>query len=135
MPPVHGKALSRGILLFLFLYVVHVGILPLLVGERAANSDYQGLLYGINQLLGVLTCLLPGFVAGRLAGTNGFLHGGLVGGISTVLTALMAMAWALITGARFMGLGMLPFWLVINVFLCAFAGMLSTSRTEESDPD
>lgn len=131
MPPLHGSALLKGIALFLGLYTLHVVFLPLLVGERAANSDYQSLLYGLSQLLGVLTCLAPGFVTAKIARTHGFLHGGLVGGIGTILTALMAMVWAVLTGARMMGLAMLPFWLVINVFLCAFAGMLATSKAED----
>lgn len=131
MPPLHGPAILKGIALFLGLYVFHVGLLPLLIGERAAASDYQSLLYGIHQLLGLITCLLPGFVAAKIARSHGFFHGGLVGGVGTLLTALMAMGWALLTGARMMGLGMLPFWLVINVFLCAFAGMLATHTAEE----
>lgn len=133
MNNIHGPAILRGIAIFLTLYVIHVVLLPQLVGESAVAGDYQGLLYGINQLLGLATCLIPGYAAARIAGHHGFLHGGLVGAISTVLTALMAMAWSIFTGAKFFGLGMLPFWLVINAFLCAFAGILATNMTVSED--
>ena len=127
----NGKALGWGISIFLGLYVLHVAILPLLVGEQAATSDNQGLLYGVNQLLGLATCLVPGFVAAKKAGHHGFVHGGIVGSVSTVLTALLAMLWAVATGAKFFGLATLPFWLVINGFLCAFAGLLATNMVED----
>lgn len=131
---IDGKALLRGILIFLALYLFHVALLPQLVGEKAATSDSQGLLYFVNQVLGLATCLIPGYVAARMAGHHGFAHGGLVGAVSTILTALLAMLWAIVTGARFSGLAMLPFWLVINAFLCAFAGLVATSVAEDDSP-
>lgn len=130
MPEINGKALIRGIGLFLGLYMIHVVLLPKLVGEQAAMGDYKGLLYGINQALGLATCLIPGFIAAKAAGHHGFIHGGIVGGVSTILTALIAMLWAIITGAKFFGLETLPFWLVINMFLSAFGGLLATNMEE-----
>ncbi len=130
---IEGKALIWGIAIFLGLYVVHVILLPALIGERAATGDYQGLLYGLNQLLGLATCLVSGFVAARKAGHHGFAHGGIVGAVSTVLTALMAMLWAIVTGAKFFGLETLPFWLMINGFLCAFAGLVATNMVEDEN--
>lgn len=127
MAEINGRALFRGIVLFLLLYIIHVVLLPQLVGEKAVTGDYQGLLYGINQTLGLATCLIPGFVAAKIAGHHGFVHGGLVGGVSTILTALIAMIWAIVTGAKFFGLETMPFWLVINIFLSAFAGLLATN--------
>ncbi len=134
MPEVNGRALIRGIVLFLVLYMIHVVFLPQLVGEQAVSGEYQGLLYGINQALGLATCLIPGFLAAKIAGHHGFIHGALVGGISTILTALIAMLWAIATGAKFFGLETLPFWLVINMFLSAFAGLIATNL-EESGPE
>ena len=134
MPEINGKALIRGIVLFLVLYMIHVVFLPQLIGEQAVSSEYQGLLYGINQALGLATCLIPGFLAAKIAGHHGFIHGALVGGISTILTALIAMLWAIATGAKFFGLETLPFWLVINMFLSAFAGLIATNL-EESEPE
>ncbi len=130
MPEINGRALIRGIVLFLVLYLIHVVFLPQLVGEQAVSGEYQGLLYGINQALGLATCLIPGFLAAKIAGHHGFVHGGLVGGISTILTALIAMVWAIATSSKFFGLETLPFWLVINMFLSAFAGLLATNMEE-----
>ena len=129
----NGKALVWGIALFLILYVVHIVFLPQLVGEAAATGDNAGILYTINQALGLATCLVPGFIAAKKAGHHGFIHGGVVGGISTVLTALLAMVWAIITGGKFFGLETLPFWLLINAFLCAFAGLVATNMVEDHE--
>jgi hypothetical protein len=126
-----GKALLWGIAIYLALYILHIAVLPLLVGEAAAASENQGLLYLINQIMGLATCLVSGYVAARKAGHHGFVHGGIVGGVSTIITALMAMLWAIVTGARFYGLQTIPFWLVINGFLGAFAGVLATNMQEE----
>lgn len=127
---ISGKALVKGIVAFLVLYMIHVVFLPQLVGEQAVTGEYQGLLYGINQALGLATCLIPGFLAAKIAGHHGFIHGGLVGAISTILTALIAMIWAIATGSKFFGLETLPFWLVINAFLSAFAGLIATNMEE-----
>jgi hypothetical protein len=135
MPEINGRALLVGIGLFLALYVIHVVLLPQLVGEQAAMGDHQGLLYGINQALGLATCLVPGFVAAKIVGHHGFIHGGLVGSISTILTALLAMIWAIVTGGKFFGLETLPFWLVVNMFLCAFAGLVATNMVESDEDD
>ena len=131
----NGRALLWGIGIFLGIYILHVILLPLLVGQEAAASEHQGLLYGINQLLGLSTCLVSGFVAAKVAGHHGFVHGGIVGAVSTILTALLAMFWAILTGAKFMGLATMPFWLVINGFLCAFAGLLATNMVEDEGPE
>jgi cyanate permease len=127
----NGKALTWGIGLFMILYVVHIVLLPQLLGEAAATGDNAGILYTINQALGLGTCLIPGFIAAKKAGHHGFLHGGVVGGVSTVLTALLAMIWAIVTGGKFFGLETLPFWLVINAFLGAFAGLIATNMVED----
>lgn len=134
MVNINGKALLWGIAIFLGLYIVHVVLLPILVGQNAADSDYKEVLYFVNQALGLATCLVSGFVAARVAGHHGFMHGGIVGGVSTILTALLAMLWAIVTGAKFFGLETLPFWLVINGFLCAFAGLMATNMVEDDSP-
>jgi hypothetical protein len=131
---IDGKALRWGILIFLGLYMIHVVLLPILVGQNAAFSEYKEVLYFLNQALGLATCLISGFVAARVAGHHGFIHGGIVGGVSTILTALLAMLWAIITGAKFFGLETLPFWVVINGFLCAFAGLIATNMVEDDSP-
>jgi len=131
---IEGRALSWGISIYLLLYLLHILVLPLLVGERVAGSDNQGLLYAINQVLGLATCLVPGFIAARKAGHHGFMHGGIVGSVSTILTALLAMLWAIVAGSRFYGLETMPFWIVINGFLGAFAGLIATNMEEDKHP-
>ena len=128
---INGKALLWGIGIFVAIYVLHIALLPLLIGKEAAASENQGLLYAINQGLGLATCLVSGFVAAKKADHHGFVHGGIVGFVSTILTALMAMLWSIVTGAKFAGLATLPFWLVVNGFLCAFAGLLATNMIED----
>ncbi len=128
---INGKALLWGIAIFLGIYVLHISLLPLLIGKEAAESGNQGVLYAVNQALGLATCLVSGFVAARKADHHGFVHGGIVGVIGTILTALMAMIWAILTGAKFAGLATMPFWLVVNGFLCAFAGLLATNMVED----
>lgn len=128
---INGKALLRGIGIFVAIYVLHIALLPSLIGKEAAESENQGLLYAINQGLGLATCLVSGFVAAKKADHHGFVHGGIVGFVSTILTALMAMLWSIVTGAKFAGLATLPFWLVVNGFLCAFAGLLATNMIED----
>lgn len=129
----NGKALVRGVGLYLALYVVHLGLLPLLAGQEASSSDIRMVLYALNQFIGLVTCLAPGYLAGRVAGRQGFMHGGIVGGVSTVITALMAMLWAVMTGARFYGVDTLPFWVMVNVFLGAVAGIYATNLEESND--
>ena len=131
----NGRAILWGIGLFVLLYFVHVAVLPWLVGERAQGSDEQMVLYFISQALGILTCLAPGYVAAKMAGHHGFVHGGLVGGISTVVTALIAMVFAIATGNKFFGLATMPFWIVINGFLGAFAGIMATNLADEDGED
>jgi len=128
---INGKALLWGIGIFVAIYVLHIALLPSLIGKEAAESENQGLLYAINQGLGLATCLVSGFVAAKKADHHGFVHGGIVGFVSTILTALMAMLWSIVTGAKFAGLATLPFWLVVNGFLCAFAGLLATNMIED----
>lgn len=135
MLSLNGRALLWGIGLFMLLYTLHVLLLPILVGERVSGSEYQGLLYGINQLLGISTCFVPGFVCGKISGRMGFVHGAIVGGVGTILTALLAMLWSLATGARFFGLAMIPFWLLINIFLSAFAGFIANSSSVSGESE
>ena len=133
MVDLDGKALRLGIGLYMALYVFHILLLPTLVGESAANGEYQGVLFAVNQALGLATCLAPGFLAAKKAGHHGFMHGGVVGMVSTVLTVLLAMGWAIISHGKFYGLETLPFWLVINGFLGAFAGLVATNLAEDKD--
>jgi cyanate permease len=127
------KALRLGLATFLGLYVLHLLVLPLLVGTEGDSKESSGTLYAIHQFLGLATCLVAGFVAGRIAGTKGFLHGGVIGAVGTLLTALGAMLWSVVTGAKFLGLGTIPFWIMVNGFLTAFGGFIATNTADSSD--
>ena len=125
------KALIWGTGVFIILYVVHLLLLPLLVGTEQGGKASDAMLYGIHQFLGLTTCLVPGFVAARLAQRSGFLHGFTVGGLGTLVTALAAVIWSLLTGAKFPALDTFPFWLLVNGFLSAFAGLIASNSNEE----
>jgi fructose-specific phosphotransferase system IIC component len=125
------KALLWGTGVFIALYVLHLLLLPLLVGTEQGGKASDSTLYGIHQFLGLATCLVSGFVAARVAGRNGFLHGFVVGSLGTVVTALAAVLWSLVAGAKFPVLGTLPFWLVVNGFLGAFAGLVASNLKED----
>lgn len=128
-----AKAVLWGLGVFLGLYVLHLLLLPWLVGAGAGGKEGDAALYGLHQFLGLATCLVSGFVAARIAGNRGFLHGGLVGLLGTLVTALLAMLWAGVTGAKFLGLTTLPFWLMVNGFLGAFAGIVATNLQEDPE--
>ncbi|CAL1240158.1 hypothetical protein [Candidatus Methylocalor cossyra] len=125
---VHRKALFWGTGTFVSLYFIHLLLLPVLVGTGRPSNSF---LYGVHQALGLATCLLAGFVAGRLAGEKGFWYGLAVAALGTALSALAAVLWSWATGARFPFLATLPFWMVVNGFLGAFAGLVATLRPED----
>jgi MFS family permease len=127
------KALRWGLALFIVLYATHLLLLPLLVGTEGGGKESSGTLYAVHQFLGLATCLVAGFVAARIAGERGFLHGAVVGGVGTLLTFLAALLWSLATGAKFLGMGMLPFWMMVNGFLAGFAGFVAANLKEGDD--
>ena len=128
---INRKALLWGTGIFIVLYAIHLLLLPLLVGTEQGGKASDSTLYGIHQFLGLATCLVSGFVAARLAKQNGFLHGFIVGCLGTLVTALAAVLWSLATGAKFPILGTFPFWLLVNGFLSAFAGLMASNLKEE----
>jgi hypothetical protein len=128
---INRKALFWGTGVFIVLYIIHLLLLPLLVGTEQGGKASDSTLYGIHQFLGLMTCLVPGFVAARLAKQSGFLHGFLVGGLGTFVTAAAAVLWSLLTGAKFPSLGTFPFWLLVNGFLSAFAGLVASNLKDE----
>jgi hypothetical protein len=128
---IHRKALLLGTGVFIVLYVIHLLLLPLLVGTEQGGKASDATLYGIHQFLGLMTCLVPGFVAARLAQQSGFLHGFVVGALGTLVTALAAVLWSLVAGAKFPILDTFPFWLLVNGFLSAFAGLVASNLNEE----
>ncbi|HWP01168.1 MAG TPA: hypothetical protein VNL74_11205 [Methylococcus sp.] len=123
---INHKAILFGIALYLLLYGLHIALLPVLAQLLEQGANASGL-YGVHQLLGVATCLGAGYLGGRIADERGFFYGFSIGGLGTIITALAALFWAAITSKPWPSLAMLPFWLVVNGFLAAFAGFLATA--------
>jgi putative membrane protein (TIGR04086 family) len=124
------KALIVGTAVFAALYFIHLMILPLLM--KSLNSGGGELIFGVHQGLGLATCLLSGYIAARIAGRRGFMHGFNVAAIGTVLSALAAVLWSKLMDAPFPGLAMLPFWIFVNGSLAGFAGLFATEYGKEN---
>lgn len=120
---INRKAIIQGTAVFAVLYFIHLMFLPVLA--KSIEHGDGGIVYSVHQVLGILTCLLSGYVAARIAGERGFFYGLNVGALGTVLSALAALLWAAATGAKTPSLGMLPFWIFVNGSLAGFAGMLT----------
>jgi hypothetical protein len=128
----NGRALGVGVALYLGLYVAHLLLLPVLMSPGADGKPDTGL-YGLGQLLGLATCLLSGFFAGRIAGTQGFVHGLIVGAVGTVITALAALGWGAATGAGLPSVVTLPFWMTVNGFLSAVGGFAAVNVEQDEN--
>jgi hypothetical protein len=129
---INRRAVVQGTLVFLALYCIHLLVLPM-VAESFAKGDNASVMFGVHQLLGLATCLVSGYVAGSIAGEKGFFYGLGVGAMGTLISALAAVIWSLTMGARFPELQRLPFWIMINGFLSAFAGLLATYTEDEGN--
>lgn len=125
------RAVAWGTGVAVGLYTIHVLLLPVLV-ETGPGGSSNSILFGIHQMLGVATWLAGGYVAARMAGEKGFVYGFVVGVLGTILTALASIVWSLLTSAEFPIVVTLPFWILVNGFLAAFAGLLTTGTV--SDP-
>lgn len=126
------RAVVQGTLVFIALYCVHLLILPW-VSEAFSKGDGESLVFAVHQFLGLATCLVSGYVAASIAGENGFFHGLGVGALGTVISALAAVVWSLTLGSPFPTLSRLPFWIMVNGFLAAFAGLLATYDDDAAD--
>jgi putative membrane protein (TIGR04086 family) len=130
---INRKAIYQGTLVFIVLYAVHLIAVPILLSS-IEDAKSSSVLWGIHQFLGIATCLIPGFIAGRIAGERGFFYGFNVGALGTVLSAVAALLWAVIAKSRLPSMATLPFWIMINGFLGAFAGFLATSIDRSGKP-
>ena len=118
---IHQKAIVYGVLAFIGLYTAHLLIVPFFAGLLGKGGAILGLL---SQLLGIAALLIPGFLAGRLAGERGFTHGCIVGALGTLASALVAFVVSVFAGSEFLvGIHSL-FRLLLNSMLSGFGGML-----------
>ena len=131
MNTVNPKAILIGTLVFAMIYAVHILILPLL--KNSLDMGEGGAMFAVSQMLGIATCFVSGYTAARIAGERGFFYGFNVGAIGTVLSALAAVAFSMVTGAKLPGLGLitLPYWIFVNGSLAGFAGLLVINMVEE----
>lgn len=131
MNDIKPRAVVLGTAAFALLYFLHVLILPLL--DASIDLGKGGAMMAVSQMLGVATCVIPGYVSARISGERGFFYGFNVGGLGTVLSALAAILWSLATGAMLPGLGLaaLPFWIFVNGSLSGFAGLMATDMIDE----
>lgn len=120
----HRQALVQGLGIFLGLYFLHIVIVPLLGKISAGPWKDNSVIFFTSQLLGVATCLVSGFWAGRVAGRRGFLHGLLVASMGMVVTAAAALGWAQVFNLKAPFLGSLFHWMFINGAITGFAGMV-----------
>lgn len=125
MNDINRKAIFQGTAVFAGLYALHLLIVPILVPVMEGGWKSHPL-FGISQIIGVLTCVAGGYVAGRVAGERGFFYGFNVGALGTVLSVIAAAAFSLITGSKLPPLWSLPIMLVINGFIGAVAGAVGT---------
>jgi hypothetical protein len=127
---INRRAILQGMLVFIALYCIHLLVLPT-VAESFAKGDNASVMFGVHQFLGLATCLASGYVAGSIAGESGFFYGLGVGALGTLLSALAAVIWSMTMGSTFPELQRLPFWIMVNGFLSAFAGLLATYAEDD----
>jgi hypothetical protein len=124
MNTTNPKAILIGTAVFAFIYGIHVMILPLL--RDSLDSGEGTAMFFVSQMLGVATCFISGYVSARIAGEHGFFYGFNVGALGTLLSALAAVGFSMLTGAVLPGTSLraLPFWIFVNGSLAGFAGLL-----------
>lgn len=132
MKKINLRAVVQGTLVFIALYCIHLLILPWL-SDAFTSGDRESLVFAIHQFLGLATCMVSGYVAAVIAGEKGFFYGLGVGALGTVISALAAVLWAVVMDAPFPTLVRLPFWVMVNGFLSAFAGLLATYSDDAAD--
>ena len=132
MKQINVRAVVQGTLVFIALYCIHLLILPWL-SKAFAKGDAESIVFGVHQFLGLATCMASGYVAASVSGKNGFFYGLAVGALGTLISALAAALWSVTMDAPFPELARLPFWMMVNGFLAAFAGLLATYSDDAAE--
>ncbi len=130
------KAIAVGVAIFAGLYVFHALAIPLLVGFTDKNILSGSLIWLAHQLLGLLTCVVAGFVSGRISGESGFKHGFIVGMLGTVLSALLASMMPVSPASSYpLGVRVIA-WFIVNGALTGIAGLIGViSRHKNGTPE
>ncbi len=92
--PVQIGAIFAGVLTFAALYAL-LGLLLLFVLALLSERVPSHWLYGGFKALGLLSWIVPGYVAARIAGRRGWLHGALTGiGVGSIVVITMALTFS-----------------------------------------
>ncbi|BBL69903.1 hypothetical protein [Methylogaea oryzae] len=120
------KAIIQGTLVFIGLYTLQILLIPVLA--KFVDGGWKSVgLSGFRQVLGVAICLGAGYVAGRIAGERGFLHGFNAGAFGTLLTAVAAVAFSFMFGIQAPFLDSLPVWVVLHGALAGVGGLMTVN--------
>ncbi len=93
--PIQWNAIGAGILSFVALFALF-GLLLLFALAFLSESISSAALYGSFKVIGLLSWALPGYVAARIAGQRGWLHGALTGllvGGLVLVSMMFTFSW------------------------------------------
>ena len=88
-------AIGAGILSFIALYVL-LGLMILFALALFSERIPSAVLYGSFKIVGLVSWAVPGYVAARVAGQRGWLHGALTGvavGLLVALSMTFTFSW------------------------------------------
>ena len=135
--PIQLGAIVAGVLSFAALYAL-LGLLLLFVLALLSEHVPSYWLYGGFKVLGLLSWIVPGYVAARIAGRRGWLHGLLTGigvGLIVVVTMAFTFSWEGTMHDEVRTSMLTTFLLVL--MLCTLGGWVSdlqTARTARRSP-
>ena len=121
------KAIIWGLATFAGLYVFHAVVIPFLVNITDRNIVSGSLIWSLHQLLGLLTCVIAGFVSGYIAGDGGFKHGFVVGMLGTLLSAALASMMPISPVSSYpLGVKVVS-WLMVNGAITGLAAVFGVT--------
>lgn len=132
------RAVMKGMIVFtglLLAYILLGFVFTTVAKQLGEKSGTLGIVLTLSgRLLWIVSVMVPGAVAGRVAGKHFFLHGALVGIIGSVISVLFLLFWSLATGARFPMDSSLLVKFLATVLLCGFGGMVGEPRDYQLTP-
>lgn len=127
------KAIAIGVALFAGLYVFHAVVIPLLVSFSDRNILSGSLIWLVHQSLGILTCVVAGFVSGRIAGDSGFKNGFIVGMVGTIISAFLASMMPVSPVSSYpLGVRVIA-WLMVNGAITGLAGLFGVTSKRKKN--
>jgi putative membrane protein (TIGR04086 family) len=132
------RAVMKGVIVFtglLIAYILLGLVFTTIAKQLGEKSGTLGVVLTFSErLLWIVSVMVPGAVAGRVAGKHFFLHGALVGIVGSVISVLFLLFWSLTTGAPSPMDSSLLLKFLATVFLCGFGGMVSERRGDQAAP-